>query len=152
MESSLVGKFDSKERFCGIDLLRLLLMYMVVLIHILGHGGILEAVENGDSNLKYSTYYLVKVIVTCSVDCYALISGFVSSNRETQNYTKIINRWIQVVFYSFGLSLILAIFGMVKIRSIKTAIRLLLPVTGGGIGTSLAFLLCSLCNPTSTKC
>lgn len=127
----MIKKVDFRERLCGIDLLRLILMYMVVLIHILGHGGILEAVENSDDNLKYSVYYLIKVIVTCSVDCYALISGFVSSNRETQNYSKIINRWLQVVFYSLGLSLILAALGFVEIKSFKTVIRLLIPVTGG---------------------
>lgn len=132
MRENIVNSSDFKKRYYGIDVLRLLLMYAVVIIHILGHGGILESVEIGDSSMKYNMYYLIKVIVTCSVDCYALISGFVSSNKETQNYSKIIVRWAQVVFYSFVLSLVLAVFGMAEIKSGKTLIRLVFPVTGGG--------------------
>ena len=90
-------------RYSGIDLLRLILMYMVVLIHILGHGGILGAVENGGNNLRYDVYYLIKVIVTPAVDGYALISGFISSNKEKQNYSKIFVRWSQVVFLFLGI-------------------------------------------------
>lgn len=35
------------ERNYGIDLLRLVLMYMVCILHTLGQGGILEACEPG---------------------------------------------------------------------------------------------------------
>lgn len=40
------------ERNYGIDLLRLVLMYMVCILHTLGQGGILEACELGTAEYR----------------------------------------------------------------------------------------------------
>ena len=91
--------------------------------------------------MRYDVYYLIKVIVTPAVDGYALISGFISSNKEKQNYSKIFVRWSQVVFYSLGLSLVLEIFGIVKLNSIKSIIRLSVPIMGGILVFCLFFCI-----------
>ena len=42
---------ERKYRMIGIDLLRLITMYMIVLYHILNHGGVRNGVAFGGGNL-----------------------------------------------------------------------------------------------------
>ena len=41
----------------------------------------------------------------CAVDCYGLISGYVGVNGKFRP-ARLLELWLQVFFYSFGLSLI----------------------------------------------
>lgn len=115
------------ERNHGIDLLRLVLMFMVCLLHILGQGGVLAA-SSVDST-AFGAFGFLKVCAYCAVDGFAIISGYVSSNRE-QKWHKIVNMWFQVVFYSFVLTVIFHLFGVGSEMGIREWIRSLLPVTG----------------------
>ena len=115
------------ERNHGIDLLRLVLMFMVCLLHILGQGGVLAA-SSVDST-AFGAFGFLKVCAYCAVDGFAIISGYVSSNRE-QKWHKIVNMWFQVVFYSFVLTAIFHLFGVGSEMGIREWIRSLLPVTG----------------------
>lgn len=36
----------ARERNCGIELLRILSMYMIVMLHVMGHGGLQSEVES----------------------------------------------------------------------------------------------------------
>ena len=89
-----------KNRNYGIDLLRLVLMFLICLLHVIDHGGIL----NNVSGLKYYLYFYLYGVSYCAVDAYAIISGYVSHNRN-KNYNRICYLWFQVVFYTFVLSL-----------------------------------------------
>ena len=89
-----------KDRNYGIDLLRLVLMYMVCILHVLGHGGVLNAVTPGTA--KYIVYWLLEIISYCAVDAFALISGYTSKLQPHQKYDKIVNMWFQVFFYSIA--------------------------------------------------
>ncbi|MBR6668219.1 MAG: acyltransferase family protein [Clostridia bacterium] len=64
-----------KKRNEGIDLLRCLAMLMVVVLHVLNHGGILESSARGMP--VYNAAWLLRAAGTCAVNCYALISGYV---------------------------------------------------------------------------
>ena len=65
------------KRNYGIDALRIVSMFMIVILHTLGHGGILSSVS------IFSGKY-------CAVNCYALISGYVGINSKYR-YSKIIS-------------------------------------------------------------
>ena len=141
---------ETMERNSGIDFLRLILMYMIVIIHLLGHGGILIGAEV--DIVQYSVYYLIKSIVTCSVDCFALMSGYISSNKENQSYHKIIEMWLQVFFYSFIFSLILEVSGISSISGVKTYFRRMIPVTGEMYWYFTAFFALFFLRPYINKC
>ena len=97
-----------KNRNYGIDLLRLVFMFMICMWHILGHGGVTEgSLYNPSHRLVYG--FLV-VLMYCAVDGFALISGYVSSNKP-QKYERIVSIWFQVFFYSFILTTFLKLFG-----------------------------------------
>lgn len=115
-----------KKRKYGIDLLRLVLMFMVCILHTLGQGGILSASKIGTFN--YKIFWLLEIISYCAVDGFAIISGYMGLDKK-QKYEKISEMWIQVVFYSFILTLIFTLLGINNNFGIKEIIKCLMPVT-----------------------
>ena len=87
----------------GIDALRIVSMLMIVIHHILFHGGVLSGIE--PFTIRYNLIWLIQIAVYGAVDCYALISGYVGVYSR-HSYGSFLSLWLRVVFYSFGLSLI----------------------------------------------
>ncbi len=89
-----------KKRNYGIDLLRIIAMFFVVIIHILGQGGVVETVA--DDKGKFAIAWFLYIIVYCAVNCYALITGFVCFSEEDKphKFSNYIVLWLQVEFYS----------------------------------------------------
>lgn len=99
----------SSERNHGIDLLRLVLMYMVCILHTLGQGSVLEASAAGTGG--YRLFWLLEVFSYCAVDGFALISGYTASDAP-RKYEKLIEMWFQAFFYSFIVTAILSLVGV----------------------------------------
>ena len=95
------------KRNYGIDLLRILSMQMVCLLHVLGEGGILSAVQIHSA--KYNIIWFLRTAAYCAVNCYALISGYVGIEAKFR-YSKILKLWLQVVFYTVGITAIFYVF------------------------------------------
>ena len=114
------------RRNYGIDLLRLVAMFMVVVLHILGQGGVLSAT----TGYKHHIAWLFETAAYCAVDCYAIISGFVAyiENEKPYRYTKFFSFWLQVFTYSFGITLLAFLIRPESVE-IKTFIASLLPVS-----------------------
>lgn len=83
----------------GIDLLRIVAMFMIVVTHVLAQGGIRKEVE-GTFDLYYFVTWLLQIAVYWAVNAYALISGFVG-HRSRYRYSKILDLWLHVFFYTF---------------------------------------------------
>ena len=115
-----------RERNYGIDLLRLVLMFMVCVLHVLGHGGVLSA-SRGDS-VSFHAFCFLEICAYCAVDGFALISGYVSAGRAPR-WDRIVNMWFQVFFYSFGLTAILCLTPLRAHIGIKELVQALFPVT-----------------------
>ena len=115
-----------KERNYGIDSLRLVLMYMVCILHTLGQGGILAASPS-------KTYWFFEIFAYCAVDGFALISGYMANllPERPHKYGKIVNMWFQAVFYSFAVTVVLTLIGINKEWHIREMINCLLPITYG---------------------
>jgi len=97
------------SRNYGIDFLRLLFIYMVCILHVLGQGGVLAACDQG--TVSYSVFWLMETISFCAVDGFAFISGYTASNKP-QKYEKIVDMWFQAWFYSLIVSLLLSLLGI----------------------------------------
>lgn len=93
-----------QERNYGIDLFRMLSMYMVLILHLLYHGGILTSAEPLSAN--YWAAWLLETFSYCAVNCFALISGYVMCRQEPR-LSRIMELWIQTVFYGFVISIIM---------------------------------------------
>lgn len=94
-----------QKRNYGIDLFRIVSMFMIVFNHVLLMGGILsKTTELGVGTLKYDLVWFLDILCYGAVNCYALISGYVGvdSRFKLQN---IVRLWAQVLSYSIGLNL-----------------------------------------------
>ena len=85
----------TKERNAGIDLLKIVSMLMIVTLHMLGHGKILDNFPYM-SNV-YKAAWLLEILCYGAVNCYALVSGFLLARC---NPRKLLELWLQVLFYS----------------------------------------------------
>lgn len=116
------------ERNYGIDLLRIIAMFFVVILHCLGQGGLLY---NTDLNsMQYKFVWFIEIFAYCAVDIFALISGYVCyRNKEKKiDFSNYINLWLQVVFYGIFVTVIFNIF-IPQIISINDYIIVLFPLT-----------------------
>lgn len=92
-----------KERNSGIDLLKILCMFMVVILHILGHGGILNTAI--DLTLNDTVAWFIEILCYCAVNTFAMISGYLCI-KSNFKYKNVINLWILVFFYNVLINLI----------------------------------------------
>lgn len=96
-----------KERNQGVEILRVLSMYMVVLLHILVQGGVLRNAYNGSA--QYWISWFIEILCYGAVNIFALISGYVSYNTTSIKIDRLVKFWMQILFYTI---LITAFFGL----------------------------------------
>ncbi len=114
------------ERNYGIDLLRMVSMLMVVVLHILGQGGILNGAIGHSGN--YESAWLLETAAYGAVNCYALISGYVGI-RSKYRYTNIVMLWLQVVFYTVGITAVHAMIAPQEV-GMESWVLSVIPVFG----------------------
>lgn len=87
----------SDSRNYGVDALKILSMFMVVVLHTLGKGKILESTE--PFSAQYEVAWLLEIACYCAVNCFALATGYLLITKDFK-YSRIILMWLQVAFYS----------------------------------------------------
>lgn len=97
---------------------------MVVVLHLLGQGGILYNAEEMSAN--YCVGWLLEIAAYCAVNCYALISGYVMVDTKIRIY-KLIELWISVLFYSFLITVAVAIISPQSVGG-KEILKALTPI------------------------
>ncbi|MDQ0359795.1 acyltransferase [Breznakia pachnodae] len=99
------------KRISGIDILKIFSMFMIVGVHILNIGGVLQALPPFQSN-KYYLFTGLNTIFYICVNCYALASGYLMVNSKFK-ISKILKLWVIVLFY-------LLLFGIIFNDKINT--------------------------------
>lgn len=97
------------ERNYGIDLLRILSMFFVVVLHVLGQGGLLEST----SGINNKIVWLLEVFAFCAVNCYGLISGYVGVKNKYR-LSNVLHIWIQVFLYNFIVYFVFLLLGKIE--------------------------------------
>lgn len=110
----------------GIDLLRIVSMFMVVVLHVLGQGGILAALTPGTPG--WALGWTLESACYCAVDCFGMVSGYVAHSRQFSGQ-RCVTLWAQAAFYSAGIALLFKFLlpGSTSFRSILAAC---FPVSG----------------------
>lgn len=88
-----------KERNYGVDLLKIVSIFMVMAIHVIGQGGAITTVS--PMTPQYNTVWVILAIFSCAVNCFAIVSGYVMYPLKFK-LRRIINLWIQVFFYGLA--------------------------------------------------
>lgn len=126
-----------KQYNYGIDLLKICAMLGIVTLHVIGHGGLFA--ECVPLSAKHVIIFFLEVMVFCSVNCYALITGYVMCEKSA-SFGRLVEIWMQVFFYSMGI-LLIAVFSSWRIGK-EEVIASVLPITGGGTGIYHHILEC----------
>lgn len=84
------------RRHYGIDILRQFSMFLVIMLHVIGHGWILA--NNPETTFKGGVILFLYVAAYCAINVFALISGYVGVNARHRPRS-IINLSVQVLFY-----------------------------------------------------
>ncbi|MFZ7178929.1 acyltransferase [Avibacterium avium] len=116
------------HRHYGIDLLKVIAMLMIIALHTLGHGGVLGATKSNDTYFfisNYSIAWFLEIGFYGAVNCYAMTSGYLSWNTSVK-YAKLLYLWLQVAFYSLGITFIFSFFINI---SLQQWLDPLLPIT-----------------------
>ncbi len=95
---------DNRQRNVGIDCLRILSMLGVVILHVSGWENYIKIFSS-----NYYCIYAIKTLTLCSVDCFALISGYNLYNKNVKLHN-LIYLHINVLFYSVGIMLVMKLF------------------------------------------
>lgn len=96
----------TKERNCGIDLLRIIAMFMVCMIHMnLFTSAISPANYIPGREYFYYVGIWTESVGFVGVNLYALITGYVCLNSRWR-LSRYIELWVQVAYYSIGLLII----------------------------------------------
>lgn len=90
-------------RKSNIELLRIILMFMIILLHYIGHGGVLLDSRINDFNKIVAL--LIRSVSIIAVNSYVIITGYFMHNKKI-NIKKIIELEKILIFYSWGILLL----------------------------------------------
>lgn len=136
---------NNQIRNYGIDQLRLLSMFYIVLMHALLQGGILYHAVPG--SVTYTIAWLMEVICYVSVDCFGLISGYVGYSEKVKvpHFSRWFSLWLEVMFYNLFIAVAMNIrSGVPDAAYYKYA---LLPVTSNTYWYFTAYTVLFICIP-----
>ena len=85
----------------GLDLLRIVAMFMIVMIHVLGYGGVRDTPAK--LTVNYNIAWLMNTAAYCAVNCYALISGY-NGLHARHKVSGIIALWLKAAFYGVAIT------------------------------------------------
>ena len=121
----MTDNINKNQRLCGIDLLRIIATLMVITLHVLGLGGVLNNLSM--NTYKYYMCWSIESLCYCAVDIFGLITGYFYVDKYI-SLKKIIKLWLVVVFYCVIISLFFLIRSPSKVNIISL-IKSFLPVT-----------------------
>lgn len=110
-----------------LEVLRVISMLMVLILHTLGHGGILYSYAQ--ESFGYFFFWLIETFCLVAVNCFLLITGYVMLNAKFRP-SRIIALILQTEFYSILCTLIVSIIFQKEV-SVHQWILSFFPLTSG---------------------
>lgn len=117
-----------KKRVVSIELLRMLAMMMVVMLHYLGKGGILQELT-GPLTLNGYVAWVLEALSIVAVNVYMLISGYFLVNSRFK-VTRLVELVCQVLFYTILVEVFLLATGLIgtEVLAINRILELIFPL------------------------
>lgn len=131
-----------KEKNYGIELARVLSMMMIMCLHILNQGGIIESIPL--MSFKGQLFLGIEYLCIVAVNIFGLITGYLMISSKSFKIRRIIDLWLQVVFFSCIITI--SIFSIYHI-SLLEVIKGLLPTIFKGYWYFSAYLVMYLFIP-----
>lgn len=130
----------SKQRLYGIDIARLTAMFMVVVLHNLGRGGVLDWTID---SMRDCVYLALENYAIVAVNVFALISGYLSAGKPLRTRS-IFSVWSTACFWSVSTALVGFALGQINENNLLASP---LPVSTGEYWYLNSYLLLQLLIP-----
>lgn len=108
------------SRNYGLDMLRVLSMLGIVSLHVINEGGIKQAAI-GDF-LPYSVVKFIYLFAICSVDVFAMMSGYLYAGRNKVKTKNLVSLLTIMVLYSVLITVVFLIWKPMEYSGLKTTI------------------------------
>lgn len=115
---------EVNKRNIGLDCLRFISMLMIIFLHYLNRGGLLDIKNTG--NIYHIIYYFIEALSIIAVNCYVLISGYFLIKSKFK-WKKVLQLWLEILFYSIFIYFIIVVSGL-KELDIKGIIKSFFPI------------------------
>lgn len=141
-----------QERNYGLDLCRILSMAMIVALHVLGQGGVLESYHPREAG--FWIVYFMETCAMCSVNLFAVLSGYLSVNKwgvEKYSSYRIIELISIVMLYCLLLLLLFCIFAPETIKGVKGFLCALCPPLTGQYWYIVCYIPLAILQPYINK-
>lgn len=103
----------------GIEAGRILTMTMIMILHILKQGGLLDSVPL--FTIKGQSLILLEYLSIIAVNIFALITGYVMINGKYRP-KRLVGLWLQVLFYSYAMILVVMPIRKISMKSLITSL------------------------------
>lgn len=154
MYKALADSLDKKKanRKPEFELLRIVSMMMVIVLHYLSKGGIIDLSANGIGEGK-ALFWILEALCLVAVNAYVLLSGYFLTKSEI-SLAKIIGIWCQVFFYSVVIAVLAVIVGISDVKELlclKNILFFVFPATNGHYWFFTAYFVMYLFGPVIAK-
>ena len=133
----------AKQRNLGIDLLRALAMFFVIIWHFIGQGGLLEHTEPGSA--KFWALSAVQILTICCVNLYGLTTGYLMCDKPFRLF-RVVKLWVTTVFWSVAVSCVLFVV-FPETRTFEEIVSMFLPILRGRYWFFTAYVVVMLLSP-----
>lgn len=139
-----------KQREYSLDLARIVSMLGILLLHILGQGGLL--LSNEPTSVRYWVYWAVEIFAYSSVDLFAMLTGWLDTNRISKPSTFRILELLSVVLsYSVIITLLFTAFCPEKVIGIKGVVKGIFPMVVGRYWYITCYIPLAILKPYLSK-
>lgn len=115
------------KRKSNIEWMRVLAMLMVVTLHALGKGGLLEEGAYNQVPGNWTLAWAIESAAIVAVNLYVLISGYCLAEAEFKS-GRLVNLILQILFYALGGFLVFSAIGVPGDKGFYELLRCLLPI------------------------
>lgn len=133
----------AKQRNLGIDLLRGLAMFFVIILHFIGQGGLLKHTEAG--SVKFWVLSAMQIVTYCCVNLYGLTTGYLMCDKPFR-LSRVVKLWVTTVFWSVAVSCVLFAVSP-ETRTIEEAVSMFLPILRGRYWFFTAYVVVIFLSP-----
>lgn len=137
------------ERNYGLDIARCAAMCGIITLHFLGAGGVLIGPEIG--SVKYWGVWLIEIIAYCSVDLFALLSGYLGINSKKKSVYRVIELVVVVVFYCLLITVVCRMLNIGNYSSWKRYVVYVFPYLFGRYWYIVCYIPLGIIQPYINK-
>ncbi len=117
-------KENPSARLPFIELYKIIAMFMVIILHVLGQGGVIDGAASGSACFWIA--WLMEIGAYCAVNCFGIATGYLMGEKRVK-YRRLVRLYVMVLFYTV-LEIVLAMHFVGDFAWTKF-IKYLLPVT-----------------------